>query len=651
MAIRTRDELKAENAADLPDNSARLISAADLRGQLDDIIDSTFLAEDLDTPDGPVGAGGSNDKADKTTTITGGELAIGGGDLSASRILTVFKASSAETAAGLVDNKAVTPFGLADTLSAIQATLDDLQAQIDALGDPGPGVPVNTALPSIGGTPTEGETLTAFNGTWTGAAPIAYARQWKRDGVAISGATGGTYVPQAGDVGELVAVTVTATNDAGFASATSPAVGPIAPIPAALILISHGQSLGRRRPPAVTVGATIADYWQPVGGNDPTDFPNFSGNEGVLQKSDNYNSFVPAQENPATGEGWCQGLGYQLRLNVNNGPMVFFAPARGATHWRDLRPGSGPWGNLVAFAQRAHEHLVSLGEESIRVRMFWTHIEAECDTVAPGGGTSEAVITAAEAAALQEEVLRVYRYTMTGIFGRDMGDLPLYITPLNSAAYEDITLSATDTHPARGGASRRAQAGQLAACQDNSSLILLPPHYQFYLFMESDGVHLGGQGRRYYAELAASVSEIVEGGASYIAPHVVSATRSGAVVTATCHFPGGGGGTRDTTTFADPGSTNWADQKYGVQFWDTGAGAFVTVSDATIVGSTMTVTLAAPPSGAGELRIAQLPFSTSPTAVNTWTARCNFRDATLSVTAEDATVLYHYMVPQSIGVA
>lgn len=81
--------------------------------------------------------------------------------------------------------------------------------------------PVNTAIPTIGGTVTVGQTLTAANGTWTGAATITYAYQWLRDGAAISGATAGTYVLAAADQTHKVSVRVTATNSLGSGVATS----------------------------------------------------------------------------------------------------------------------------------------------------------------------------------------------------------------------------------------------------------------------------------------------------------------------------------------------------------------------------------------------------------------------------------------------
>jgi hypothetical protein len=86
--------------------------------------------------------------------------------------------------------------------------------------------PQNTAPPTISGTPKEGSTLTANEGTWTGS-PTAFTYQWQRcasDGTACGDITSGTaktYVPTAGDVGHALRVVVTATNADGKTSATS----------------------------------------------------------------------------------------------------------------------------------------------------------------------------------------------------------------------------------------------------------------------------------------------------------------------------------------------------------------------------------------------------------------------------------------------
>jgi sugar lactone lactonase YvrE len=91
--------------------------------------------------------------------------------------------------------------------------------------------PSDSTLPAITGTPDVGATLTASTGTWQGTSLI-YSYQWLRDGVAISGATGSTYVPTSNDAGHQLSVQVTASNDVGSVSATSATVTVPTPSPA-----------------------------------------------------------------------------------------------------------------------------------------------------------------------------------------------------------------------------------------------------------------------------------------------------------------------------------------------------------------------------------------------------------------------------------
>jgi hypothetical protein len=91
----------------------------------------------------------------------------------------------------------------------------------------GTGVPVNTAAPTISGTPQVGQTLTASTGTWTNS-PTSFTYQWNRAGTAIGGATAATYVPVTADVGNTLTVTVTATNGTGSSTpATSAATSAV----------------------------------------------------------------------------------------------------------------------------------------------------------------------------------------------------------------------------------------------------------------------------------------------------------------------------------------------------------------------------------------------------------------------------------------
>ena len=81
----------------------------------------------------------------------------------------------------------------------------------------------NTALPTLNSTlPFTGLVLTCSPGTWN-SYPSSYAYQWKRSGVAISGATVSTYTVVSGDVGSTISCAVTATNVAGTSGAVSTA--------------------------------------------------------------------------------------------------------------------------------------------------------------------------------------------------------------------------------------------------------------------------------------------------------------------------------------------------------------------------------------------------------------------------------------------
>ena len=97
---------------------------------------------------------------------------------------------------------------------------------------PGPGSPpVNTVAPQIQGTPTQGQTVTCTQGTWTNS-PTGYSFVWQRNGSPIPGATSSSYIIQAADVGLNLTCVVTASNAAGSGQASSAAVVPVASLQA-----------------------------------------------------------------------------------------------------------------------------------------------------------------------------------------------------------------------------------------------------------------------------------------------------------------------------------------------------------------------------------------------------------------------------------
>lgn len=76
----------------------------------------------------------------------------------------------------------------------------------------------STSYPTISSGYTVGDTLTAYPNTWT-PTPDSFSYQWKRSGVAISGATGNTYKVTGADWGYYISVAVTGSKT-GYTTVT-----------------------------------------------------------------------------------------------------------------------------------------------------------------------------------------------------------------------------------------------------------------------------------------------------------------------------------------------------------------------------------------------------------------------------------------------
>ena len=111
------------------------------------------------------------------------------------------------------------------------------------------GPPVNTALPTVTGSATQDQTLSATNGSWGGTAPFTYTSEWRRcdSGGANCTAigTGATYTLQAADIGSTMRVAVTASNAAGSTTAVSAQTSVVTP------------PVGSSNPPPVTSGLQL----------------------------------------------------------------------------------------------------------------------------------------------------------------------------------------------------------------------------------------------------------------------------------------------------------------------------------------------------------------------------------------------------------
>ena len=80
--------------------------------------------------------------------------------------------------------------------------------------------PRNLTVPTISGTATVGQVLTAVAGTWDGTATITLVERWY-DHLGTLLGTGPTYTIVAGNIGKKIQVIESATNAAGTVTATS----------------------------------------------------------------------------------------------------------------------------------------------------------------------------------------------------------------------------------------------------------------------------------------------------------------------------------------------------------------------------------------------------------------------------------------------
>ena len=83
--------------------------------------------------------------------------------------------------------------------------------------------PTNTTPPSVVGTPKVGVPTALNLGVWTGI-KVGVNYQWRIAGANVSGQTGNTYTPIAGDATKALSCSVNVSNSAGSSGATSAGV-------------------------------------------------------------------------------------------------------------------------------------------------------------------------------------------------------------------------------------------------------------------------------------------------------------------------------------------------------------------------------------------------------------------------------------------
>ncbi|MBO0983341.1 hypothetical protein [Rathayibacter sp. SD072] len=133
------------------------------------------------------------------------------------------------------------------------------------------GAVLTGPIPTITGTATVGQKLTAVPGTWA-PAPVTLAYQWKRAGVAISGATASTYTLVAADAGAAITVSVTGTKT-GYSALTKTstattvkaALQTLMPTPTITGTKTVGATL-TANPGTWDAGTTLTYQWKKNGG-------------------------------------------------------------------------------------------------------------------------------------------------------------------------------------------------------------------------------------------------------------------------------------------------------------------------------------------------------------------------------------------------
>lgn len=216
--------------------------------------------------------------------------------------------------------------------------------------------PVNTSLPSISGTPKDGNVLTADPGSWSISSTYAY--QWYDCmGAAagsvgsgcteIPGATSSTYTVQPSDMGQSLEAAVSATGGGATSSAVdSPVTGPAVPGPAATVVV-------QMNPTAVyadgasqsTATATVSDNWGvPVPGDTVT-FTSSGSNTigGVTDHGDGtYSATVTSTATPGT---------VSIKATDTSSPLE---PSGGTTLHQT--PVAGPAANMSLSLSSASIH-------------------------------------------------------------------------------------------------------------------------------------------------------------------------------------------------------------------------------------------------------------------------------------------------------
>ena len=224
-------------------------------------------------------------------------------------------------------------------------------------------VPVDTKVPTVGGTARVGQTLTAGPGTWSPVA-TSYAYQWQRStdgGVtwdAITDATASTYVSTSADAGAKDRVVVTASNANGSGvAATSAAFGPLSgtpfatTVPAITGTLAVGHQLTATEGIWSPAGNSYVYQWQRSTNNGAT-WVNVSGATSATHTtvSADGNARLRVVVTATNGSGSVAAASAATIAVVAGAPAATVKPAvtGSATSGSTLTVGTGTWSPAAA---------------------------------------------------------------------------------------------------------------------------------------------------------------------------------------------------------------------------------------------------------------------------------------------------------------
>jgi len=395
----------------------------------------------------------------------------------------------------------------------------------------------------------------------------------------------------------------------------------------AIVAQSYGQSLALAEAGQVTTQPTTGVFTL-SGGSEVIGFPDYLNSPQLAQTVGNFADLKPFAE-PAGKEGWGSGTGAQWMREPDVEQVIYFAPGLPGANWSNIRPGSGWWTNAEYGLRRAAELAHAQGL-AVEFDLWLTMGEADADNHDPGNNPGEAPATADEIVDIIGQARDAYWRACAAIPNAPRKPM-LWVTPMLTQL------------PLVGGAGpRQVQNGQVLAAATLGGVDLLPSPCQFVAGYLGDLVHLGGAGKRLYAEAATLMKRDRRAGGNRRALRMLKASRAGATVTLTFSEPIA----IDTTTIAE--TTAFPEQNKGFQWWS--GSAFIAVTNVAVAGSTATLTLASNPGGAGEVRMSQQQASTvgNPAVAM---PRSNIRAVTPLGSSIDGTTLHNFAVPQGIACA